>query len=63
MTSDEADDTKGNEKGGSKKENDIVISDDCRAVDLHRETQGYCNGRVYIIHLSVTADTKPDNEI
>jgi hypothetical protein len=56
VTSDEADDTKGNDKGGAKKKADIVISDDCRAVDLRRETLGNGNGRVYTIHLSATDD-------
>jgi len=49
VTSDEAEDIRGNGDGRTK--DDIVIAEDCRSVAVRRERQGGGNGRVYCIHL------------
>jgi hypothetical protein len=52
VTSDEPENASGEGDGNTLQ--DMVISGDCKSVNLRRERQGGGNGRVYIIHLSVT---------
>jgi uncharacterized repeat protein (TIGR01451 family) len=51
VTSDEAEDANGNGDGNTL--NDIVITPDCKSVQLRRERSGNGNGRVYTITLKV----------
>lgn len=51
-SSDEPDNAPGSGDGNSV--NDIVIAEDCKAVDLRKERQGEGNGRVYEVHVSVS---------
>ncbi|NND31121.1 MAG: HYR domain-containing protein [Saprospiraceae bacterium] len=51
VTSDEPEDLTGGGDGNTSE--DIVISGDCKSVDLRSERQGGGNGRVYTLHLSV----------
>jgi len=52
VTSDEPEDATGGGDGNTL--NDIVIALDCKSVQLRSERQGSGNGRVYMIHLSVS---------
>ena len=51
VSSDEPENANGDGDGNTK--DDIVISSDCKTVDLRKERQGDGNGRVYTIHLAV----------
>lgn len=52
VSSDEPEDASGGGDGNTL--NDIVISSDCKSVDLRVERSGSGNGRVYRIHCAVT---------
>lgn len=49
VTSDESE----NSTGDGNTENDIIISDDCKSIQLRSERQGSSNGRVYTIYLEL----------
>jgi len=51
VTSDEPEDKNGN--GDGKTLMDMVITDDCKSVDLRSEREGTDNGRVYTIHMKL----------
>jgi parallel beta-helix repeat protein len=54
VTSDESEDAPGGGDGNTT--NDIIISDDCKSIQLRKERLGAGNGRVYTIYLELTDD-------
>ncbi len=53
VTCDEPEDTRRSLRLRNQGEKDIIISDDCKSVDLKREFDFRGNGRVYTVHLSL----------
>lgn len=53
VTCDEAEDSPWSSRLRNKEKNDIIISEDCKSVDLKREFDFKGNGRVYTVYLSL----------